>query len=156
MRLTEKSNNTLNGILYYEFIILNQTFLHARILKNWGLQSLNKSMYSASIEAMKRADKLIERILFLEGLPNLQNLGSLRIGESAAEIIENDRTLFIDTQKAAAEAISQLEAEADFVSRQLAEEIQTAVEERIDWLEAQQELIAHLGIENYLQAQMKR
>lgn len=155
MKSKTGSNETLNKVLYFEMISINQLFLHARIYKNWGLKGLNEKVYKQSIHAMKRADKLIERILFLEGLPNLQNLGSLRIGEETEEMLNGDYALFLEQQAAVKDAIASLEQTQDYVSRDLLEEIQEEIEEFIDWLETQVHLIKETGLQNYQQSQME-
>ena len=144
----------LNKALGIELIAINQYFLHARMYKNWGLSGLNKADYKMSIEKMKQADDLIERILFLEGLPNLQDLGRLHIGEHASEMIQANMDLEHVSRKALQELIINSEKEEDFISRDLAEDLLENVEEQIDWIESQQYIIDHAGIENYLQSMM--
>ena len=144
----------LNKALGIELIAINQYFLHARMYKNWGLNALNKADYKISIEKMKQADDLIERILFLEGLPNLQDLGRLRIGEHTSEMLQANMDLEYVSREALQELISASEQAQDYISRDLAEELLENVEEQIDWIEAQQYIIAHAGIENYLQSMM--
>ena len=144
----------LNKCLAIELIAINQYFLHARMYKNWGLDGLNKADYKLSIEKMKQADDFIERILFLEGLPNLQDLGRLRIGEHCEEMIQSNLALEHDSRAALQELIRQSEQEKDYISRDLAENILENVEEQIDWIESQQYLISNAGLENYLQSQM--
>lgn len=145
----------LNEVLGQSLIGINQYFLHARIAKNWGLEELNEKLYHQSIHEMKWADDLIERILMLEGLPNLQELGKLLIGEDVVEIIECD--LRLETQKLAItkKAIALCEEKQDFVSRNLLTKINDGQEEYIDWLETQQELIALMGKEKYIQSMLE-
>lgn len=144
----------LNAALAVELIAINQYFLHARMYKNWGLKGLNDADYKVSIIKMKQADDLIERILFLEGLPNLQDLGRLQIGEDAPEMIQANLDLEHVSRNALVTLIAESEKAQDYVSRDLAEDILENVEEQIDWLEAQQFLIENTGLENYLQTQM--
>ncbi len=145
----------LNQVLGNELIAINQYFLHARMYKNWGLAGLNSYAYKASIVAMKQADTLIERVLFLEGLPNLQDLGRLRIGENAQEMLSCDLQLAEQCAARVREAIAHCEQKADYVSRELLEHLLENGEEHIDWLETQLQLISHIGLENYLQSALE-
>ncbi|MBA1274327.1 bacterioferritin [Stutzerimonas azotifigens] len=144
----------LNKILGNELVAINQYFLHARMYEDWGLTKLGKHEYDESIDEMKHADKLIKRILFLEGLPNLQELGKLLIGENTREMLECDLQL---EQKGIPDlkvAIAYCESVGDYGSRELLEDILESEEEHIDWLETQLGLIDKVGLENYLQSQM--
>ena len=154
MQGNPKIISTLNKILTNELTSINQFFLHARMFKNWGLEGLNEKAYKKSIKDMKQADELIERILFLQGLPNLQQLGKLQIGENTAEMLQCD--LNVETAQVAElrDAIELCEQEKDYVSRELLAGILEYEEEYIDWLEVQQFLITTTGIENYQQSMM--
>ncbi|HIP94586.1 MAG TPA: bacterioferritin [Leucothrix sp.] len=144
-----------NEILANELISINQYFLHARMYKNWGFGELNSKEYKQSIKAMKFADDLIERILFLEGLPNLQDLGKLLIGENVEEMLKADLALESDAVLPALnKGIAHCEDVQDYVSRQLLGKILHEKEEHVDWLETQQELIKSVGLENYQQTMM--
>ena len=149
-----KVNAYLNQILAIELTSINQYFLHARMFKNWGLEQLNERAYKKSIKDMKQADALIERILFLEGLPNLQKLNRLRIGEHTAEMLQCDLDQILEQLEVLKEAIAYCESVRDYVTRELLEDIQEYEEEYLDWLETQQTLISQLGIENYQQSMM--
>jgi len=144
----------LNGALKNELTAINQYFLHARMYKNWGLDKLNEHEFSESVDEMKHADGLIERILFLEGLPNLQLMGNLRIGENTREMLRSDLGLELEAVPLLREAIEYCESVKDYVSRDLFVHILDSEEEHIDWLETQLELIARVGLENYLQSNM--
>ena len=145
----------LNQALYNELIAINQYFLHARMLKNWGLKELAEHEYHESIDEMKHADKLAERILFLDGLPNFQNLGKLRIGENPVELLKADLALEREGLQTLRDAIIQCEQVSDFVSRDLFAEILESEEEHIDWIETQLGLIARVGEQNYLQSKIE-
>jgi bacterioferritin len=154
MKANKSILGELNGVLGSQLIAINQYFLHARILKNWGFRALGKAEYEESIEAMKHADELIERILFLEGLPNLQNLGKLLIGENTPEILKNDLTLETASRASLVAAVAACERDGDYISRDLLSGILEESEERIDFYETQLELVDKVGLEKYLQSAM--
>jgi bacterioferritin len=144
----------LQAQLKIELTAINQYFVHYRMLKNWGLDRMGKREYEASIHAMKHADKLMDRIFMLDGLPNLQDLGKLYIGEDVAEILRCDMTIETASQAALKAGIAQCEGARDYVSRELLEDILEDAEEQIDALEAQIALVDQVGLPNYLQSQM--
>ena len=144
----------LNKALGNELVAINQYFLHARMYEDWGLKALGEHEYHESIDEMKHADQLIKRILFLEGIPNLQDLGKLMIGENTKEILECDLSLELKAVPDLKEGIKYCESVGDYVSRELLEDILESEEEHIDWLETQLNLIEKVGIQNYQQSVM--
>jgi bacterioferritin len=146
----------LNEVLANELTAINQYFLHARMFGHWGFHALAKHEREESIDEMKHADRLIERILFLEGIPNLQDLRKLLVGENVQEALECDLRLERAGHGQLVQGIAHCESVGDFVSRQLLADILESEEEHIDWLETQLELIGKVGVANYLQSQMRR
>jgi len=146
---------SLNHVLYQTLTAINQSFLHAKMLANWGLDEWAGRERKASIAVMKDADALAERILFLEGLPNFQALGKLRIGERAQEVLTCDLALQHELLDAVRMGIGECEKAQDFVSRELLTGILDAGEEHLDWLDTQLDLVEKVGIENYLQSQIE-
>ncbi|KZX76460.1 bacterioferritin [Oleiphilus sp. HI0009] len=142
----------LNDVLADELISINQYFLHARMAKNWGLSVLDKVEYKKSIKDMKQADALIERILFLEGIPNLQKLGKLYIGEDVPEILSCDLRFQTQSLATLRDAIEHCESQRDYVSRDVLRELLSYEEEHFDWIETQRDLIEKMGLENYTQS----
>ena len=144
----------LNKVLKNELTAINQYFLHSKMYKDWGLSKLGDYEHGESVDEMKHADVLIERVLFLEGLPNLQDLGKLRIGENVQEMLQCDLDLELDAIPDLRAGIAYCESHKDYVSRDLFDAILTSEEEHVDWLETQLDLIGKVGLENYCQSQM--
>ena len=154
MKGDKKVIQYLNKALKNELTAINQYFLHARMYEDWGLKELNEKEYEESIDEMKHADALIKRILFLEGLPNLQDLGKLKIGENTEEMMRCDLELELEAVPLLREAVAHCEQVGDYTSRELFEDILASEEEHIDWLETQIGLIEKVGLKNYQQSKM--
>ncbi|MBK1644169.1 bacterioferritin [Thiocapsa imhoffii] len=152
MKADPSIHQHLNAVLKESLTAINQYFLHARMVGSWGYKGLEQPIYRASIHAMKEADRIVERVLFLEGLPNLQNLGKLLIGEDVPEILRHDLATEQRYREAILAAIAHCESQGDFVSRQHLESVQESSEERIDWLETQLSLLESVGLQNYLES----
>jgi bacterioferritin len=144
----------LNKVLKNELTAINQYFLHSRMFKDWGLNKLGDYEFGESVDEMKHADQLIERILFLEGLPNMQDMGKIRIGENVKEMLQCDLDLEQDAIPDLRAAIAYCEAHKDYVSRDVFDAILQSEEEHVDWLETQLDLIERIGLENYCQSQI--
>lgn len=154
MKGDKKVIEHLNKALGNELIAINQYFLHSRMYKDWGLTALAKKEYEESIDEMKHADKLVERILFLEGIPNLQHLGKLLIGENTQEMLQCDLKIELKAIPDLRDGIAYCESVRDYVSRDLLQQILDSEEEHVDWLETQLSLIERVGLSNYEQKQM--
>lgn len=152
----EKVIEHLNKVLKNELTAINQYFLHAKMLEDWGLGALAHHEKHESIDEMNHADALMDRILFLEGLPNLQDLGKLMIGQNVPEMIECDLRLEMEAIPDLRDAIAHCEETGDYVSRKLFTEILDSEEGHVDWLETQRDLIGKVGLENYLQSQITK
>jgi bacterioferritin len=147
--------DALNSVLTKELTAINQYFLHARMLQNWGLAKLGRLEYKASIDEMKHADELIKRILFLEGLPNLQKLDRIRIGQTVQEVMEADLSVENEAVPHLKNCIKLAESEADYVTRNIFLHILESEEEHVDWLETQLSLLKQVGLQNFIQSQIE-
>ena len=154
MKGDQKTIDILNAVLKNELTAINQYFLHSRMLRNWGLAKFATHEYAESVDEMQHADQLIERILFLEGRPNLNDLGKLMIGDNVTSILENDLELEKLAMPELRDGIAHCESIGDYVTRDLLRQILDSEEEHVDWLETQFELIERVGIENYTQLQI--
>ncbi|MCB9062896.1 MAG: bacterioferritin [Halobacteriovoraceae bacterium] len=155
MKGNQKIIDALNDVLTRELTAINQYFLHARMLQDWGLSKLGRLEYEASIDEMKHADELIKRILFLEGLPNVQRMGRVRIGQNIREIIESDLEVEMEAVPALKQYIKLAEDEADYATRSLFLDILKSEEHHVDWLETQLGLLDKVGEQNYMQSQIE-
>jgi bacterioferritin len=140
----------LNAVLKNELTAINQYFLHSRMFANWGVSELAKKEYEESVDEMKHADMLVKRVLFLDGLPNLQDIGRLRIGEDVVECLDCDLALEMDSMPLLRDAIAYCETARDYVSRELFEKILESEEEHVDWLETQKGMIERIGVERFI------
>lgn len=154
MKGSQKIIDALNSVLTAELTAINQYFLHSRMLQDWGLEKLGALEYKASIDEMKHADELIKRILFLEGLPNLQKLDKLHIGQNVEEIIEADLKVEYAAIPRLRDCVALAESEKDYVTRDLFQSILASEEHHVDWLETQRDLIKRVGLQNYMQSQI--
>lgn len=155
MKGSAKIIDALNTVLTQELTAINQYFLHARMLQNWGLEKIGRLEYEASIDEMKHADEVIKRILFLEGLPNLQRLNKIRIGQDVSEVIAADLEVEYEAVQNLRSFIKLCEEEADYATRDLFLSILKSEEHHIDWLETQRDLIRSIGLQNYMQSQIE-
>lgn len=155
MKGSAKIIEALNGVLTKELTAINQYFLHSRMLQNWGLEKIGKLEYAASIDEMKHADQVIKRILFLDGLPNLQKLNKLKIGQNVAEVIDADLAVENEAIPFLKSSIQLAEKEHDYATRDLFLSILKSEEHHVDWLETQKHLIKAVGLQNYIQSQME-
>ncbi|MFW1755219.1 heteropolymeric bacterioferritin subunit Bfr [Acinetobacter wanghuae] len=146
--------NQLNQVLYHHLTAINQYFLHSRMFNDWGIEQLGSAEYKESIRQMKHADKIIERVLFLEGLPNLQHLGKLYIGQHTQEVLQCDIRKVNENIEAIQKGVALAETAMDYVTRDLLQEILEKEEEYLDWASTQLDLVASIGIENYIQSQI--
>lgn len=147
--------DALNSVLTKELTAINQYFLHARMLQNWGLEKIGKLEYAASIDEMKHADMVIKRILFLEGLPNVQKINKIRVGQDIAEVIDADLEVEYEAVPHLKQCIQKAEAEHDYGTRDLFLTILKSEEHHVDWLETQRDLLKAVGVQNYIQSQME-